>query len=883
MAFKKTAPAEAVPTSPEALFLQLPRRKIPGVLLHQGQIMQRYAALPEGEPDVALQLPTGSGKTLVGLLIGEWRRRKYKERVVYLCPTRQLVNQVVEQAEEKYGLSVNGFTGQKKDYAPAARAEYQSASRIAITTYNSLFNTNPFFQSADVIIVDDAHASENYISSMWSLSIERRNAKHAALHSALSDILLKPLLEPIDHARLTGQIAHGLADISWVEKVPTPTFAKIREEFSSVVDQHAASDDSLKFTWQLLRDHVEACHLYLSSNEILLRPLIPPTWTHKPFHGARQRIYMSATLGAGGDLERLTGRRKITRLPVPDGWDKQGIGRRFFIFPEMSLSEQEATNLRHGLLKIAPRSVMLVPSDRIQKERALDAAKLGLQVFGAEAIEDSKKTFVNTNEAIAVIANRYDGIDFPGDECRLLFLDGFPRTTNAQERFLVSRMGAGSLLRERIQTRVVQAVGRCTRSLQDYSAVVVTGEEMTDYLNNQNRRRFFHPELQAELEFGANQSTGVSQADLLENFKIFLENGPTWEEVNAEILAKRDAAIQSRQPDIDKLDEAVPHEIAYQQRLWSGQYEQAVESAGAVLGYLGGEELRGYRALWSYLAGSAAWLGEKRGIPTLAHRARSYFADARDNAAGIRWLARLARHEIVAAAIDQDQQARERQVEQLESQLRKLGIKNERKYASYEKAISDGLANSEWEAFELAHRDLGILLGFQAGRHDSNASPDTWWADESFCLVFEDHSEALLTSPLGAAKARQVSGHPNWIRANADKAPLSPTAKVLPVLITPVLTAEDGAVPHLNNFVLWPLSEFRSWSVNALAVVRDLRRTLGEEGDLVWRALAQAKLQEHRLDGPGLYHWLSTKHPVGILRKNLGAPALAPKSIFPGD
>jgi len=50
----------------------------------------------------------------VGLMIAEWRRRKNQERVVYLCPTKQLVNQVVEQADEKYGLSVLGFTGRIK-------------------------------------------------------------------------------------------------------------------------------------------------------------------------------------------------------------------------------------------------------------------------------------------------------------------------------------------------------------------------------------------------------------------------------------------------------------------------------------------------------------------------------------------------------------------------------------------------------------------------------------------------------------------------------------------------------------------------------------------------------------------------------------------------
>ena len=102
--------------------LTLPRRTIPGVLLHQGEIMRSYANQAVSEPDVALQLPTGSGKTLVGLMIAEWRRRKFGERVVYLCPTRQLVNQVVGQARDQYGLMVNGFTGGKRDYDPQAKA-----------------------------------------------------------------------------------------------------------------------------------------------------------------------------------------------------------------------------------------------------------------------------------------------------------------------------------------------------------------------------------------------------------------------------------------------------------------------------------------------------------------------------------------------------------------------------------------------------------------------------------------------------------------------------------------------------------------------------------------------------------------------------------------
>jgi hypothetical protein len=39
---------------------------------------------------------------------------------------------------------------------------------------------------------------------------------------------------------------------------------------------------------------------------------------------------------------------------------------------------------------------------------------LGFATFTADDIEESKQPFVSTPQAVAVIANRYDGIDFPG-------------------------------------------------------------------------------------------------------------------------------------------------------------------------------------------------------------------------------------------------------------------------------------------------------------------------------------------------------------------------------------------------------------------------------------------------------------------------------------
>lgn len=144
MAFKMSSTKPKCPETPVALFQDLPRRKHPSLYDHQGQVLRDYHANALVETDVALQLPTGSGKTLVGLLIAEWRRRKYSEKVLYLCPTRQLVNQVVKQANEEYGINAEAFSGSKREYSPKAKTAYQDAGKVCVTTYSSLFNISPF-------------------------------------------------------------------------------------------------------------------------------------------------------------------------------------------------------------------------------------------------------------------------------------------------------------------------------------------------------------------------------------------------------------------------------------------------------------------------------------------------------------------------------------------------------------------------------------------------------------------------------------------------------------------------------------------------------------------------------------------------------------------
>lgn len=865
MAFKKSSAKAACPETPVDLFQDLPRRKHPSLYDHQGQVLRDYHSNALNQSDVALQLPTGSGKTLVGMLIAEWRRRKYSESVLYLCPTRQLVNQVVKQANEEYGVHAEAFLGSKREYSPQAKAAYQDAGKVCVATYSSLFNVNPFFNRSGVIIFDDAHVAENYIANQWSMSIQKSGAG-ASLFSAVSGVL-KKVLGSADYERLSGS-GQSSEDMHWVDKVPSSDVASISEELKSVIDVNVGESEGVKFKWGLLRDHIRACQIYLSVKEILIRPIIPPTWTHHPFHDAKQRIYMSATLGQGGDLERMTGRSSIKRLSVPVGWGKRGNGRRYFIFPEKSLDKDQVIDLRNELMDMAGRSLVLTANDVSANQIISEVRDMeGFSCFGKDELEDGKEDFVSSDRAVAVLANRYDGIDFPGEECRLLFVDNLSKATNLQERFFMERMGAGLLYNERIASRMFQAVGRCTRGLNDYAAVVVTGDDALDCLARKEKWRYFHPEFQAELGFGVDQSTGVSKEDILDNFRIFLKHDNDWERANQDIIDIRDSCEQVEFPAMGELGSVVSSEIAWQKAMWDGDYQKAFEKARSVLTDMSDPVLRGYRAIWHYLAGSAAELTfSVCEYSSFESFYKEQYKLAKDSAPGVPWLIRLANRkgrgkndkEVVNDACVA------LQVERLEREFVEFGSVSDRKFNVRDAEIRKLLR--EGKTFERGQELLGKHLGFEVGKEEADASPDPWWMLDGFVIVFEDHANAKEGVVIDPTKARQVSSHPKWIK---EKLPSAKEAEVLPVLVTPAKTATGTALTNLDGVSYWRLDEFREWADSSLSVIRELRSSFGGVGDLDWRRSCIESLRKNCLDMPSLFKQLKSQSA----RKMLSMPS----------
>jgi hypothetical protein len=867
MVFKTGKGSGASLDSPETLFNDLRSRQVKGLLSHQADILREYVQGAETKPDVAIQMPTGSGKTLVGLLIAEWRRRKLGGSAIYLCPTNQLVHQVADQANGRYGIRVLAFTGAKADYDPAAKAAYQAAEAVAVTSYSSLFNVKPFFDAPRTIVLDDAHSAENYIASAWSVRIER--VEHKSIFEAVVAVL-HPYLTATDLRKLTGKPADRW-DISWVEKLPTPALLEIADDLASVLDTYTAGTD-LRYSWSWLRHHLHACHLYLGAYDILVRPLIPPTFSHSAFSRADQRIYMSATLGEGGDLERVTGRKVIYRLTGPRSWEQQSIGRRFFVFAERALDRIAAQQLYIDLIKISGRALFLVADERsAQGLREWLEKVLKHKLFTARDIEQSKQVFTKTKNAVAIAANRYDGIDLAEDECRLLLVEGVPGAVNLQERFLVSRMGSARVLDDRILTRVVQAFGRCTRSSTDYAAVIICGEELHKYLLRTDRRQFFHPELQAELQFGIDQSRDSNRDNFTENVRLFLSQGAEWRAADAEIVDLRSRLTRTALPGSEQLRKAVAWEVGYSQSLWAGNYDMALDDAKSVLGQLGGDELKGYRAFWYYLAGSAAWLAASAGQTAMENTARELFDNARKATTGVRWLYDLAKQS--SSSVQEEPLVDSRVlalVERIEERLLSLGTLNNKRYDELEQQIRAGLSDEKADVFEPAQERLGWLLGYESGRSTDQGAPDPWWAaDDTFCLVFEDYTEAQQSSAVSVTKARQVASHPRWV---VDRLKLAPSAVVVPVLITDACCMAREAVPHLREVYVWRLTAFREWASNALHVVRQLRSTFTEPGDLAWRADAASALVAANIAPSTLTTLVTTgSRAADVLRAATGA------------
>lgn len=829
-----------LPHTPIEIFDELrPRtQRVQYLWSHQHNILGTYTSEHSGTKDLALELPTGAGKTLVGLLIAEFRRRSRSERVVYLCPTRQLAYQVAEQADN-FGIDVSVLVGPGKDYDATAFTQYQRAERIAISTYSSIFNAKPRINDPEAILCDDAHAADNAVLGMWSLEINK--VRDSDFYWAVIGVLGNAL--PLGLRRTRDQ------DYStWIrtdsELIPLPLLHPKSADLRRVLENYCSLKNEHKYAWHRIAQHLNGCNLYVSTHEIHIRPLVPPTETHAPFADAKQRIYMSATLSSGGDLERMWGVPRIDRIPAPEGWDSRSTGRRLILFPACMEKREDATGFGRQFFQSSDRTLAIFPS-KVGLEALEKRLPDGIAVLHAEDIESSLEPFLNaTPPATLLLANRYDGIDLPGDTCRRLALAGMPGYGDLHETFLTRRLGAYAQFRDRLRTRITQGLGRCTREKNDYAVVLIHGDEFLKWCSTKRNTRGLNPELQAEIEFGLDNSAGSDLSRMVELQTAFLNQSDEWVEADAYIEEERKKYKKESEELSEVLHATSRFEIDYQLSMWNGEFSRAYEIALKIVDKLsGGSELKPYRGFWHYQASVAAFLEFKRGEDVQWRtRFNAKLQDARASFKGNTWLAGL--DEILPPVpVSGTERTTDPFPVLKEFEKRRIVGRN---FDLRMDEIRLELHSEKAKIFESGLVGLGNLLGFDSvGFVDRQGAPDALWTYLEKAVVFEAKSEKKAKNAIFLADVREALTHRAWLVTHGFLEESMPTETVLVSSSSTIAKEAEAVADTLKHVDTQQLRALFEEIRHVLGSIQGQLRDLGEEEQ---RELIRAKYLEANLD-----------------------------------
>lgn len=835
--------------SPESVFRSLRPTdgEVRHLWAHQADLLRDYQKIGATSQNVAVELPTGAGKTLVGQLLGEYRRRALSQRVAYLCPTIQLARQAKIKADA-YGIPAVLLVGKQRDYARADLTSFNRGQTLAISTYWGVFNNNPALE-AQTLILDDAHAGEGAVAGMWSVEADRNDPLYKALVPAFLDSLPDAFAE-----RLRRDDPDPFRRRA-VELVPPTVIFERADLLRDALDEHAT--DSNRYAATMLGDRIEHSLCFISGEQVLLRPLVAPTAAHAPFAAAEQRIYMSATLGSGGELERIFGVEEIVRLAVPAGWDEHGSGRRFFLFPGAARGDAGVDAFVYAAVKESGKALVLGPSAH-EAESLASLAPDDVSVIYTREAERDLGTFVEADEGAVFLANRYDGIDLPDDACRLTVLSGLPAATHLQERFLYETLGATRVLTERIRSRVVQGAGRCTRNTKDYAAVIVRGARLTDFLARDENLRAMHPELQAEIAFGFDQSDDPS-ADLLDLLRSFLKQDEDWSVADSDIEARTAQLVRTVGHEMEELEAAAKHEVACWSALWQGDVEKAIDHALSVVDRIARVPgLNSYRALWAYLAASWATTLATESRDAGQERAAEKLRNAAEGAGrSARWRRPIALSGSHGPPTTDFDSRAARAAETLYG----LGIRG----LGFEKQVAEieaQIASDEATPFELGLESVGRLLGFESVRPNAVADPDgAWRDDERDWLLFEAKTEEKAANPLSVGEVRQAGTHRDWVKNNLL---WEQPARALTCIVAYKGTIDKTAASLAGDLVLVDPSVLRSIAESIIELHRELRPKARSYSQEELEAAFSEGFQERGLSSGELWATLSKSRLVDL-------------------
>jgi hypothetical protein len=593
----------------------------------QEHVLVRYAAQYLDNPNVAIELPTGVGKTLIALLLADYALER-GWAVAYLTGSNVLAQQVQEQAQNLPGLVAHRFWG--GHYPGAALDDYHQAQAIGIMNYWVYFNSSPKVDPADLVIFDDAHLAEQPLAGLFTARIGR--AAYPELYTKICDVVRAHTnaYETLPAMR-DGSLPFGAPP----ELLAFNDWDSVRERVADLIDDSSFADSDDRFVWRDLRAKLPRCGVLIGPAAVEIRPYHPPSQILPWVNEAKQRVYMSATLGTMDDLERRLGIGPIERIDVPSELHAGSTGRRLFVVnPSSDASVTQP--LGRLVLELAgdqERVAWLCSSHQEADQVQGVLTRLRLSTYRLRPGDDAAlEAWRAARGGHLIAAGRFDGLDFAGDVCRLVVLPSVPTGSSEFERFVVAYLGDATYMRHRIGQRVTQALGRANRIPSDWAIYVGLDPAFAGVLAQPAIRTAMDPSISAvvrgALELHSEGTDAIEQA---------VRQFWSGEEVVRATTSTRRPGRTTARPSAGG---SASFEVGAATSLWLGDFRRAAQQAAAASDRL--EELAEseHSAFWRYVEAHARFAaGGDNSIADAVSALRSVVDDGPRTA----WFIRLQR------------------------------------------------------------------------------------------------------------------------------------------------------------------------------------------------------------------------------------------------
>lgn len=458
--------------------------------------------------DNVIKLNVGSGKTLVGLLLLQSSINEGKGPALYVTPDSQLSEQVIAEATA-LGIEVTD---------DPRSAAYSSGEAICVVNVYKLFNGKSVFgvgaSRIDIgtIVIDDAHACVSTITQQFRIDIPNTHVSY----KKILDILTEDL---------TGYNPARLLDIQSGDpraymEVPFWSWDAHSSEILKVLHDHR-NDEELQFTLPLLKEILKQCRCVVSGQRLEIEPYFPATDLIQSFRRAKRRIYMTATLADDSVIVTHFGAdaSSLGKPIVPSS--SQSMGERMILMPQELNADLAATDVVQLLCRLAKKVnvVVIVPSKPASDDWKAYANQILIGDTVAPGIEKLRQGHVG----LTVLVNRYDGIDLPGDACRVLVISDLPEVNTYADLVDSEILSGSSINLKRQIERIEQGMGRGVRSNDDYCVVLLLGSKLTGRIRSAKGQAMLTPATRAQLDLSrkiarrlVNPSIGEIEAVILQ-------------------------------------------------------------------------------------------------------------------------------------------------------------------------------------------------------------------------------------------------------------------------------------------------------------------------------------------------------------------------------